>query len=80
MTSTKVSLQDVLDLNKSIIEEVRGMRSEMVERFERVEQRTSVLENFKSELAGKLAILGAVVVIGANLLFEAIKEKFFKNL
>lgn len=76
----QVTLKDVLDLNKTIIDEVRSMRSELSERMDKVEQRTSILENFKSELAGKLAIIGAVVVIGANLLFEAIKERFLKHI
>lgn len=76
----QVTLNDVLDLNKTIIDEVRSMRSELSERMDKVEQRTSILENFKSELAGKLAIIGAVVVIGANLLFEAIKERFLKHI
>ena len=76
----QVTLNDVLDLNKTIIDEVRSTRSELSERMDKVEQRTSILENFKSELAGKLAIIGAVVVIGANLLFEAIKERFLKHI
>ena len=77
---SQITLKDVLDLNKTIIDEVRGMRSELSERMDRVEARTSILENFRSELMGKLAIVGAIVVIGSNLLIEAIKERFLKHI
>lgn len=76
MASTKVTLQDVLDLNKQIYEELRALGT----RVEKVEIRTSVLENFRSELAGKLAVVGAIIIIGINLLIEYVKEKIFKNL
>lgn len=74
--ATKVTLQDVLDLNKQIYDELRQLGI----RVEKVEERTSVLEHFRSELAGKLAVIGAIVIIVVNLFVSYVKEKLFKNL
>lgn len=77
--ATKVSLQDVLDLNKQIYAEIGEMRGEFSSRLEKVENRTSILENFKADLGGKIAVLGAIVIIFVNLIIEYIKERIFNK-
>lgn len=77
---TKVSLQDVLDLNKQIYAEIGEMRGEFSSRLEKVENRTSVLEHFKADLGGKIAVLGAVVIIFVNLMIEYVKERIFNKI
>lgn len=77
--ATKVSLQDVLDLNKQIYAEIGEMRGDFSSRLEKLETRTSVLENFKSDLGGKIAILGAMVIIFVNLIIEYVKERIFNK-
>lgn len=78
--ATKVSLQDVLDLNKQIYAEIGEMRGEFSSRLEKVENRTSVLEHFKADLGGKIAVLGAVVIIFVNLMIEYVKERIFNKI
>lgn len=78
--ATKVSLQDVLDLNKQIYAEIGEMRGEFSSRLEKVENRTSVLEHFKADLGGKIAVLGAAVIIFVNLMIEYVKERIFNKI
>lgn len=77
---SQVTLKDVLDLNKQIYAEISEMRGDFSARLDKVEDRTSVLEHFKADLGGKIAVLGAVVIIFVNLMIEYVKERIFNKI
>lgn len=58
--------QAILDVHKKIDEVV--------------EKRITPLELWKSEIMGKIAVVGAVLIFTVNLLFEYVREKFLKHI
>lgn len=48
-------------LLKDTYSEIRALRTEMVQRFEKVETRVDVLEDFKGKVLGVATVIGAFV-------------------
>ncbi len=64
--ATKVSLHDVFEISNRI-----------EEKLDKLEVRISTLEIWKAEIMGKIAVLGGVIVLGANLFIDWLKERVF---
>lgn len=63
------------ELLKDTYAEIRALRAEMVQRFERIEERVDALEDFKSRMLGIAGILGAISSIAVNWIWEKITGK-----
>ena len=59
--------------NKQLYEAIMEVHKKI---DEIVEKRISPLEMWKSELMGKLAVIGLILTFGINIAFDWIKEKF----
>lgn len=54
------------ELLKDTYAEIRALRMEMVDRFEKVEERVDILEDFRGKLLGATAIISALFsIVGA---------------
>lgn len=78
----KVTLRDVYDrfdrFDERIDDRFKELRNEFVPRFERIENRTSVLERLNDNLMGKISAALFFVSIVLNLAIEFVKERLTK--
>ena len=65
MATGKVSLADVYEITNRI-----------EEKLDKIGERVSILEVWKAEIMGKLAVVGAVFIFAANFVVDWIKERF----
>jgi len=68
MTRTEISYRDLYEL-------VDKRTNEIMQQFERLEGRVGVLENWKSEIIGKMAMVTAVVMVGVTLVMDWFRKR-----
>lgn len=68
MTRTEISYRDLYEL-------VDKRTNEIMQQFERLESRVGVLENWKSEIIGKMAMVTAVVMVGVTLVMDWFRKR-----
>lgn len=68
MINGKISLHDILDINKQIYE-----------KLDKMETRISALEIWRAELIGKVTAIIAIVNFGIAISFDWIKKEIFGN-
>lgn len=68
MTKTEISYRDLYEL-------VDKRTEEIMKQFERLEGRVGVLENWKSEIIGKMAMVTAVVMVGVTLVMDWFRKR-----
>lgn len=73
MATERVTLRDIYDRFDRFEERFE-------KRFERIEDRTTVLETYKTNVAGKLTALWFVINLGLVLVIDYFKERIFKTL
>jgi hypothetical protein len=79
MTNNKVTIRDVYDIvdrmETNVDRRLVAIQSSIADNSARI----TALEVWRANLAGKLAIITGVAVLGFNLIVEYVKEKFLKQ-
>lgn len=79
MTNERVTLRDVYDrfdkFEEKMDRRIEDLRNEVIQRLEKVEKRTNILEQFNANLTGRLAAAWFIVNIGLMLAIDYIKER-----
>lgn len=60
------------ELLKDTYSEIRALRMEMVQRFEKVEARVDILEDFKGKILGMAAVVSAFVGLASAWIWRKI--------
>jgi len=61
------------------LKDVYEVANRLEEKLDKMDERVSTLEIWRANLMGKIAIVGAVVILGFNLVIEYVKTEIFKK-
>ena len=75
MTSSKVTLRDIYNLSERIDDKLDRLDAQIDGKLDKIHERLTSLENWRSNIMGKMAILFAMVSFAVSFALNWLRER-----